>query len=89
MYMSSLNASVYAFDCTNTGKAEWQGKIEFYPWCIGRQQVMENAYTKDQKGKQFTFMSLAEIKKKLGHDHIDMLKMDVEGFEWDILQLVR
>jgi hypothetical protein len=36
--------------------------------------------------KTFQFYPLAEIKSKLGHDHIDMLKMDIEGFEWEILE---
>jgi hypothetical protein len=30
-------------------------------------------------------MSIKDIMNKLGHDHIDLLKMDVEGAERDII----
>jgi hypothetical protein len=32
------------------------------------------------------FFTLREIKEKLGHKEIHLLKMDIEGFEWDLLQ---
>jgi hypothetical protein len=32
-----------------------------------------------------TFKSLNEIMNMLGHDHIDILKMDIEGYEWEFV----
>jgi len=31
-------------------------------------------------------MSLTTLQKKLGHSRLDLLKMDIEGFEWPILE---
>jgi hypothetical protein len=31
-------------------------------------------------------MKLREIKEKLGHPRVHMLKMDIEGYEWNLLE---
>jgi len=81
-YMSKLGASVYAFDCTDWKRPEYL--FEFYDWCIGKEASFQNnAYSK-RKDKH-TFFSLSEIQQKLNHSKIHMLKMDIEGFEWNLL----
>lgn len=44
---------------------------------------------KDQdEGGQFPTKSIATIMRELGHQHVDYLKIDVEGYEWDFLDEV-
>ncbi|KAI2510585.1 methyltransferase domain-containing protein [Fragilaria crotonensis] len=43
---------------------------------------------KDSTDGRFPVKSLATIMKELGHSHVDYLKVDVEGYEWDFLSLV-
>ena len=86
-YMATeLNTSVFAFDCTNQNKPEWSN-FSFFPWCIGAKKDFgkNNGYSQASVNKEFEFYSLGEIKKKMNHTHIDMLKMDIEGCEWDVL----
>lgn len=86
-YMASeMNSSVFAFDCTNQKNPEWN-QIIFYSWCIGTKRDFGNSiYARNSENMDFQFYTLGEIKKKLNHTHIDMLKMDIEGSEWDVLK---
>lgn len=90
-YLSThFNTSVYGFDCTNSKKEDWDNYFEFHPWCLGRKKSFQgNIYSKNapdnSNGSSFEFYSLKEIKKELGHQYVTVLKMDIEGFEWDIL----
>ena len=82
--MSSLGSSVYGFDCTVKGSDDFD--FEFHPWCLGTEQDFEqNIYTAGIDEKIFTFHGLRAIMNKLHHAEIDMLKMDIEGFEWSVL----
>eukprot|EP01038_Epipyxis_sp_PR26KG_P017193 gene17193-23691_t len=87
-YMASLGSSVYAFDCTDRKRVEWT-EFSFYPWCIGQQpeQILSSAYhvNTNIKPKHFLFYSLFAIMNKLHHHKVDMLKMDIEGYEWNLL----
>lgn len=83
-YMASLGASVYGFDCTDYLRPEY--KFHFYPWCVGQNTSTfdeGNDYNKKVKGNKI-FMPLTEITQKLGHKRIDILKFDIEGFEWTL-----
>lgn len=86
-YMATeMNSSVFAFDCTNQNKPEWT-QFSFYSWCIGtKKDFGTSIYAQNSVSKDFNFFTLGEIKNKLNHSHIDMLKMDIEGFEWDVLK---
>mmetsp|Transcript_107402 Transcript_107402/g.210538 ORF Transcript_107402/g.210538 Transcript_107402/m.210538 type:complete len:314 (+) Transcript_107402:6-947(+) len=83
-YMSRLGASVYAFDCTD--KKRFNYNFNFYEWCIGKEKSFEGSRYAHGQDTGHEFYSIAEIKEKLGHPKIHMLKMDIEGFEWDLLQ---
>lgn len=87
---SSTGCSVFAFDCTSPSHIPalaQEAGISFYPWCVGRPQSMEgNVYTMGKNEAKFQFYPLGEIMKKLGHDRIDVLKMDIEGFEWGVFE---
>jgi FkbM family methyltransferase len=82
---------VHAFDCTSDAESMLvkaaEANIQFHPWCIGTPRSFENTtYTKGNTKQIFEFLTLDAIMRRLGHDHLDMLKMDVEGFEWDLLE---
>ena len=87
-YMTdSVGCHVHGFDCTVLGaKPHWN--FTFHDTCIGQPLDFESnshSLTKKQTDLPFAFKRLDTIKAELGHSHIDILKMDIEGFEWDIL----
>lgn len=63
---------VHAFDCTiSTDAPSVLGKsFVFHQQCIGGE----------------TFLSLNQTMANLGHQHIDILKFDIEGSEWQLLE---
>jgi len=42
----------------------------------------------DSTAGKFPVKSLATIMKELGHNHVDLLKVDVEGYEWSFFEHV-
>mmetsp|Transcript_74922 Transcript_74922/g.132513 ORF Transcript_74922/g.132513 Transcript_74922/m.132513 type:complete len:494 (-) Transcript_74922:75-1556(-) len=51
---------------------------------VGQQPVVEKR-SRDIK-HQLQFKSLAETMQELGHTHVDLLKFDIEGYEWQLFQ---
>jgi hypothetical protein len=82
--MASLGATVVGFDCTDTAKPSYH--FEFHPWCIGTAHSFEGSMYAKGKDSGQLFYSLRGIQAKLGHSGVSMLKMDIEGFEWELLQ---
>lgn len=84
---AETQCTVHAFDCTlASAQPDW-GFMTFHRWCIGRERNFEdNLYSQKAENKSFVFKSLGDIKHLLGHPNIDLLKMDIEGFEWDLLE---
>ena len=69
-------------------------RITFHPWCISSKETLKT--TKRPEGEEGRvnstkdsgmFYRLHEIKKMLGHSGriLDILKIDVEGDEWEVL----
>ena len=54
------------------------------PW--RKHFVATYSQAKRQANLTFDFKSLEQIKGELRHSRIDILKMDIEGFEWRVLQ---
>ena len=84
---SSVGCRVHGFDCTVLGaKPHWN--FTFHDTCIGQPLDFEShshSLIKRQADISLSFKRLDTIKAELGHSHVDILKMDIEGFEWDIL----
>jgi FkbM family methyltransferase len=82
---------VFAFDCTSdaaarTAEAAAAG-VKFFPWCVGTKQSFEgNSYAKKASEAEYEFRSLRDIMSALGHTRLDVLKLDIEGFEWRVLR---
>lgn len=87
MAMSKLGATVYSFDCTVDALPEWKDYFEFYPWCIGRKTTFQDSkYAASLNLSTLIFKSLTDIRQQLNHRQVDLLKFDIEGFEWDLLE---
>jgi hypothetical protein len=74
---------IHIFDPTSgTTPAGWQGRgYHFHPsgLCVGSHTSFEI------NEKEYPCKSLQGHMNDLGHDHIDILKADVEGMEWDLV----
>jgi hypothetical protein len=81
---SRLNASVFGLDCTIDGRTHFTS-FQFHNWCIGKDKDLRRSMYAKDSASELIFLPLREIKKKLGHTRVDLLKMDIEGCEWDIL----
>jgi len=68
---------IHTFDCTVDPVAEKDPRIRFQKVCIGaRNEVID--------GRPYeTFSTLT---KRMGHERVDLLKMDIEGFEYTVFQ---
>jgi hypothetical protein len=89
--MARSGHSTFAFDCSLTMNApSVSGKMfTFNPWCIGTPQDVtyeSNDINFQGHASALDFRSLVEAMGALGHDHIDLLKFDIEGFEWEMIQ---
>lgn len=86
-YMAfDLGADLYAFDCTVANAKRGWGGLNFNSWCLGKpKELGMSLYARNVDSTKLTFFRLAEVKKKLNHERIDMLKIDIEGCEWDLL----
>merc|ERR1719174_520251 len=88
--MQSLGCETHAFDCTlQPGARSVTGKkFQFHNWCIGDNQnvsIPESHYVKTDEAN-LKFKTLTETMRELGHTYIDLLKFDIEGFEWQLFQ---
>lgn len=88
--MAKEGCQVYGFDCTATlPKISDVQNVKFFPWCVGEKSsnVRGSIYTARHGSERvYTFKSLREITTTLGHHRITVLKFDIEGFEWSLLQ---
>ncbi len=90
--MQRAGCQVYAFDCTSNEREMRQqaatSGVKFYPWCIGKPQSFEsNHYSRRHGGQNFQFYTLQEVRKRLGHPKLSLLKFDIEGFEWQLFEV--
>jgi len=88
--MQQLGCETHAFDCTvDPASPAVNGKsFKFHHWCIGHKNNVsfeDNTYVKTDENK-LQFKTLPETMKELGHSYIDLLKFDIEGFEWPLFE---
>ena len=94
--MATQNCQVFGFDCTITEEADSvKGKdFTFLPICIGEDTAS------DHLGKAWSttnlkdtneirlFQPLSQVMSTLNHTKVDILKFDVEGNEWALMDSV-
>ena len=95
--MAGLGCETHAFDCTISpnAKSVTNKHFTFHRWCIGEKPKasmhndgVHSDYLngKDESGMEFK--SLLEVMSLLNHTFIDILKFDIEGFEWPLFDLL-
>ena len=73
--LRSVPCEVHTFDCTiDPDPARKDPRIHFHKWCLG------------SPGQPEPFMALPDIMKALGHATVDLLKIDIEGFEYFVVE---
>lgn len=80
---------VHAFDCTiNSTKPSVFGmNFTFHPTCVGESYDLSSGSIYANKTTDaLHFETLPNIMKELRHTHLDILKLDVEGSEWRLLE---
>ena len=93
--MANQGCEVHAFDCTVPASDDLvRGRrFTFHQVCIGAETVTDlstSKYAKDNAAKTknaFTFKRMDTIQRELGHESVTVLKFDIEGGEWDLLEV--
>ncbi|KAJ3176174.1 hypothetical protein HDU85_007587 [Gaertneriomyces sp. JEL0708] len=74
---------IHTFDCTGN----WtHSAASFHNWCLGGQdetKLFSNPYM--QEAQEATFKTWTTTMKEVGAKRVDLLKMDIEHFEWQVL----
>jgi len=90
--VTEYGCEVHAFDCTvpEDFQSVKNKHFTFHRVCIGKDNGgLEGAEIKnhlESNHKQLVFKSMATIMKELGHTSMDLLKFDIEGFEWQLFE---
>ena len=81
--------TVYAFDPTIERKTgdDFSASVKFFniglgPNDVGLAKMTDGTIRDDPNFVGWSMMRLGTIMKMLGHEHVDVLKMDIEGSEW-------
>mmetsp|Transcript_119970 Transcript_119970/g.333838 ORF Transcript_119970/g.333838 Transcript_119970/m.333838 type:complete len:381 (+) Transcript_119970:63-1205(+) len=86
--MAREGCETHAFDCTimPNSPAVANQPFTFHEWCIGPSDSKIDAGNAYLKGGALKFKTFAETMETLGHSSVDLLKFDIEGFEWDLFE---
>jgi len=79
---------VHTFDCTGPitrFTKPTDPRIHFHHICLGSEPKAGKELCRGI-GKCGETWTLADMASKLGHNQIDLYKMDIEGFEWPVFQ---
>ena len=75
----ATNCEIHTFDCNVAipkVPPKLSSRLTFHKFCVaGRNEL-------DAEGH--AFRTLASIQAELGHKKVDLLKVDIEGFEWEL-----
>merc|ERR1740138_1177493 len=97
--MANAGCETHAFDCAvpATDPNVYQQAFAFHEWCIGRSEEssgdaadsMSQGIYGDKGSATSTgmvFKPLKDTMRELNHTHINLLKFDIEGFEWQLFE---
>jgi hypothetical protein len=89
--MAKSGLDAFAFDCTSPSNMAVVAKnrgVAFYPYCVGAPGKLGKGYLErhGRVGDKKIFKSLREIAEELKHSEVDILKFDIEGYEWGLLE---
>ena len=84
--LGRTNCTVYVFDCTVKSPSIPDSRINYYEWCLGKRDTVESGSLANLKGAhEVRIRSLQSVMRELSISNIDILKMDIEGSEWGVL----
>eukprot|EP00977_Amphora_coffeiformis_P028527 scaffold35719_cov137-Amphora_coffeaeformis.AAC.1 len=92
---TKFGCAVHQFDCTMLDRDQLEPFLEkqkdipslsFHPWCVGENLV--NDVNKLSSKDAGALVRLDEIMDRLGHEEVDVLKFDIEGFEWKLFDSI-
>ena len=75
----ATNCEIHTFDCNVAipkVPPKLSSRLTFHKSCVGGRNEL------DAEGH--AFRTLASIQAELGHKKVDLLKVDIEGFEWEL-----
>ncbi|KAJ9440954.1 hypothetical protein DIPPA_07036 [Diplonema papillatum] len=85
-WQSALNKGYYL----SMAERNTDNPVRFHPWGLADSDftgTLNNSWSKGS-AKAGTFKTLQTIMEELGHQRVDILKLDIEGFEWGILSQI-
>jgi len=95
MKMALLGCETHAFDCTVDPDAKhvFKQPFVFHHWCIGEKvtdgdKAFGEEYLQGRDAQKMEFKTLKQTMQELGHTNINVLKFDIEGFEWGLFENV-
>lgn len=82
--LAETPCEVHTFDCTSPAKTRGP-RHHFHPVCVGvpREGVQCSYGDNCRTFERVRYRSWEQITAALGHDRVDLLKVDIEGFEYD------
>lgn len=83
--VNRFGCDVFTFDCTVGAPKNIPQGVQFYPWCISN--ISQRAPMTSDMGQTGygQYYTLSIIQEYLGHNHIDLLKMDIERHEFAVI----
>jgi hypothetical protein len=74
--LARTSCRIYTFDCTYDGESQDPERHTYIKKCIG---------TQEKEGTDKRFVTLSNAARELGVEKINLLKIDIEGYEFDEL----
>lgn len=90
-FMTKYCDQVHAFDCTVEQNADSLSAsnhtFAFHQnICVGSKTNIDDLPVYGNNHRELVFQSLSATMKELNHTRIDLLKIDIEGSEWEVLE---
>ena len=84
--VASSKCEIHTFDCNVVPAVptRLQRRVTFHRWCLGARDEVVRSGIETGHGSLITFKTWDTTLRELKHSHVDLLKMDIEGYEWDV-----
>ncbi|CAN0432126.1 unnamed protein product, partial [Ectocarpus fasciculatus] len=85
-FMHSYGCTVHSFDPGMTYKDKRAENHFFHKVGLGNHTGEHTGpSTLYNQGIKYSVATVQSLMKKLGHNYVDLIRLDVEGAEWDVL----